>query len=848
MLKAMRFLALPLALVFTTCSFGQEKLLSPAEFLGYELGDRFTPHRKVVEYFNHVASVIPNAEVFPYGETYEGRPLFYLAITSAENFNSLERIRTDNLKRTGLLEGNPSGDRIAILWLSYNVHGNEASSMEASMRTLYELANTGNTITQEWLKNTLVILDPCMNPDGRDRYANFYNQYGNKPPNPGIDGYEHHEPWPGGRTNHYFFDLNRDWAWATQTESQQRLKVYNEWLPHVHVDFHEQGYNNPYFFAPAAEPMHDVISDWQRDFQVLIGKNNAKYFDEQGWLYFTKEVFDLYYPSYGDTYPTYSGAIGMTYEQAGGGASGLSVTTEAGEPLSLKERILHHHTSALSTIEISSENASRLCAEFERYFKENNREPKATYKTYVIKRDNGRDNIRQLTTWMDTHAIRYGHPSSSRTVQGYSYQAQNTARVTVTPQDIVISVYQPKSRFITTVFEPSSNLSDSLTYDITAWNLMYAYNLDAWAVTEKIEVANPFGEIPLVHSHVAKKPYAYIFKYESVHDVAFLADMMQQGLNVRSAEKAFKSNGETFLPGALIITRRNNDDFLAFDDIVIALAEKHDRKIYTAKTGFVEQGMDLGSSNLNFLNMPRVAVLFGEQTNPVSAGEIWHFFEQQIHYPVTQIGSGYFNKINLESYDVLVIPEGSYTAFDEAVHEEVSGWVTNGGRLILIGNALDGFVDKKHFGLKKYNAEDEKTAAALAEKERLKQEGFARYGEAERKELSAKISGAIYKVKLDNSHPLAFGMRDTYYTLKTHGRRFAPLSKGWNVAYFSNSAKPVQGFAGFRANQALNNSLLLGVEHQGEGEIVYFVDNPLFRSFWQTGKMLFGNAVFMVGQ
>ncbi len=251
----------------------------------------------MVEYFKHVDEAMANVQVSVYGKTYENRPLIYAIITSHENFKNLEQIRLDNLKRAGATAGTPSGNKVAIVWLSYNVHGNEANSMEASMKTLYELVNPENAKTKEWLKNTVVIIDPCINPDGRDRYANFYNQYGDIPATSDPQAREHHEPWPGGRANHYLFDLNRDWAWETQIESQARIKLYNQWLPHVHVDFHEQGPNSPYYFAPAAEPYHEVISNWQRDFQVIIGKNNAKYFDEQGWLYFTKQFFDLFYPS-----------------------------------------------------------------------------------------------------------------------------------------------------------------------------------------------------------------------------------------------------------------------------------------------------------------------------------------------------------------------------------------------------------------------------------------------------------------------------------------------------------------------------------------------------------------------
>jgi hypothetical protein len=845
----MKFLVLPgLFTLFTLCSSAQEKLLTPAEFLGYELGDRFTFHQRAVDYFNHVASVMPNAEIFSYGKTYEQRPLVYLVLTSAENFKNLEQIRIENLRRAGLLEGKPSGEKTAIVWLSYNVHGNEASSMEASMLTLYELANPANAKTQKWLKNTVVIMDPCINPDGRDRYANYYNQYGNWPPNPKIDALEHHEPWPGGRSNHYYFDLNRDWAWITQIESQQRLKVYNQWLPHVHVDFHEQGYNNPYFFAPAAEPLHEVISTWQRDFQLMIGKNNAKYFDEKGWLYFTKEVFDLYYPSYGDTYPTYSGAIGMTYEQAGGGTGGLAVTTETGEPLTLKDRILHHHTSALSTVEISSVNAGKVSDEFEKYFRENNNSPASGYKTYVIKGTNQADKINQFTAWMDEHAIRYGHPSGPKSTRGFNYQTQSISQVNVTSDDIIINVYQPKSRFITTVFEPSSILSDSLTYDITAWNLMYAYNLDAFALNERINVGKPCQPKTVENPAITSKPYAFIFKYESIQDVALLAALMQNNVKVRSAQKPFVVDGQTFAPGSLIVTRRNNEEVNDLDETIVALANDFKRKIYTATTGFVDQGKDLGSGELNFLKTPEIAVLFGEQTSSLSAGEIWHFFEQQIYFPVTQIGSGYIKKVDLKKYDVLIVPSGSYELFDDKLLDDISAWVNGGGRLILIDNALDSFVDKKGFGLKRYASEVEKIQAELREKDHEKKEGFPRYDEVERKHVSQKISGAIYKVQLDNSHPLGFGMRNAYYTLKTQEGRFAFLNNGWNVAYFKDQVKPVQGFSGFKGTRSLENSLLFGVEEKGQGKIVYLVDNPLFRNFWENGKMLFANAVFMVGQ
>lgn len=825
----------------------QPNLQSPAEFLGYELGDRFTRHHRMVEYFKHVDDAMPNVQVMQYGETYEHRPLIYAIIASQENFNNIERIRQDNLKRAGMMEGTPS-TKVAIVWLSYNVHGNEANSMEASMKTIYELVNPHNAKTKEWLKNTVIIMDPCINPDGRDRYANFYNQNGTIPPNPDPQSREHAEPWPRGRANHYLFDLNRDWAWETQTESQQRIKIYNQWMPHIHVDYHEQSYNNPYYFAPAAEPLHEVITPWQREFQNTIGRNNAKYFDEQGWLYFTKERFDLYYPSYGDTYPTYSGAIGMTYEKGGGGGAGLTVTTVEGDPITLKDRLTHHFTTGMATIEAASLNAGKLVDEFAKYFKETINTPTAPYKTYVIKGDNHPDKLNKLTAWLSSHSIQYGHAAAARAARGFDFQTQGLNNFPLSTDDIVLNIYQPKGKFITTVFEPQSKLNDSLTYDITAWNLIYGYGLKAFALNEKIVVAKPYQPRPVTNEAIASKPYAYVFRYESLNDVEFLAALMKKGVKVRSSEKGFSWNGQNFEPGTLIVTRRNNESVADFDNTVQSVANSLGRKINGVTTGYVDKGSDFGSSDVNYLEPPKIALLGGDQTSSLGHGEVWHFFEQQIHYPVSALSTENFRSVDLSKYNVLIAPDGNYRMFDEATLGAVDKWVSDGGRLILLASATSAFADKKGFGLKVYASDDAKKQAEKAAKDQLEKEGPVKYNEAERKQLSTGIFGAIYKVSLDKSHPLAFGLGDTYYSLRTNTLHYAYLDKGWNVGILKGKQKPLIGFAGIKINKALENTLVFGVEDKGRGNVIYMTDNPMFRGFWENGKMIFSNAVFMVGQ
>jgi hypothetical protein len=826
------------------CSLAQ--LQSPEQFLGYQLGDRFTRHHRMVEYFKHVDEAMPNVKVQQYGQTYELRPLIYAIVASAENFANIEQIRQDNLKRAGLLDGTPS-TKVAIVWLSYNVHGNEANSMEASMKTIYELVNPNNAKSKEWLKNTVVIFDPCINPDGRDRYANFYNQYGNFPPNPDPQSREHREPWPGGRSNHYLFDLNRDWAWETQTESQARIKIYNEWYPHVHVDFHEQGFNNPYYFAPAAEPFHEVISNWQREFQTMIGKSNAKYFDEQGWLYFTKERFDLYYPSYGDTYPTYSGAIGMTFEQGGHSMGGLTVTTQEGDPLTLRDRLTHHYTTGISTIETSSVNAGRLVDEFEKYFKETNNNPPYAYKTYVIKADNNADKLKKLTGWLDTHGVKYGHASAGKATRGWDFSTQAVNNFNLSTDDIVVNIYQPKGRFLTTVFEPQSKLTDSLTYDVTAWNLMYGYGLKGFALNEKIAVGKAYEAKAAAAESISGKPYAYLFKYQSLNDVAFLGALMQKNVKVRVSKNAFSVAGQNFDAGSLVVTRRNNEG-IDFDNIVQTLAKEHSRKVYTTSTGFMDRGNDFGSSEVGYLKAPKVALLGGDQTSSLGHGEVWHFFEQTLHYPLNVIGTDYFKSADLTKYNVLVVPDGYYRLFDESTLESLNKWVSDGGRLILLANANSAFAEKKGFGLKEFANDDAKKADEKADKEQKEKEGPLKYGEAERKSLSDAIFGAIYKVTLDKTHPLAYGLGDYYYSLRTNELHYSYLENGWNVGILKGKQKPLIGFAGYKINKKLENTMVFGVEDKGRGNIVYMVDNPMFRTFWENGKMIFSNAVFMVGQ
>ena len=812
-----------LLVIIASIGFSQNKIKSPAEFLGYEIGDQFSRHADVVNYFDHVAENSDMVTYHKYGKTNERRPLTYAIVSSKENIENIENIRTQNLKNIGILNGSSSDKAIAIVWLSYNVHGNEASSTEASMAMLYDLI----TKKQDWLQNTVVIIDPCINPDGRDRYANWYNMVKSTPYNTNQLAAEHNEPWPGGRPNHYLFDLNRDWAWATQVETQARLKIYNQWMPHIHVDFHEQGINEPYYFAPAAEPFHEIITPWQRELQTQIGKNHAKYFDKEGWLFFTRERFDLLYPSYGDTYPTFMGAIGMTYEQAGHGRAGLGIDTDEGYVLTLKDRAMHHLTTGLSTVEIAAKNAAKINTEFKKFFNTSD----LKYKSFVLQGE--ADKIASLQALLDQHEIKYETLNSGK-VSGYNY-TENEQGSLEFKNAIVIHTDQPKGKMIHVLFEPNAKLSTPLTYDITAWSIPHAYGLEAIASTSKVSTTAVQPE-NAIQNNADKSSAGYITKWNSLADAKFLAELLNHNIRVRFSEKDFVNNGVEFKKGSLVITKSDNKKTEDYDQKLIEIANKHKRKLYTTPTSFASSGVDFGSPDIKLINNSKIAVLKGNYTSSLSYGEIWHFFEKQLNYPVTSIDTDYFKNIDLSQFDVLILPNGYYGGYlDKDTMESISGWVRKGGKIIAIGNAVAAFNDQKGFDLKR-NKSDQKEKDSIG--------NLTPYDQREKESVKDFITGSIFKTKVDPSHPMAFGYNDTYFTLKLGDDSYKLLDNGYNVSYI-DTPESVSGFAGEDAKKRLQNSLVFGEARLGRGSVIYMVDNPLFRAFWENGKLFFVNAIFM---
>lgn len=800
---------------------GEAQLQSPEEFLGYELGTQFTRHHQVIDYVKHVAKNSSLALTESYGKTYENRTLQLVYLSSAENLAQLETLRKDHLRSIGYETGSPeSGKEFSVVWLSYNVHGNESTSTEAALKTLHTLV----TEKQAWLEKLVVIMDPCINPDGRDRYVNWYNQVKSTPFDIDPKANEHYEDWPGGRYNHYYHDLNRDWAWLSQVESQQRLPHYLSWMPQIHVDFHEQGVDSPYYFAPAVEPYHEILTDFQRDFQVTIAKNHAKYFDKEGWLYFTDDVFDLLYPGYGDTYPMFNGAIGMTYEQGGSGRAGLGILNSVGDVLSLKDRIAHHYTSGLSTVEVAYNNVQKLNQEFQAYHARKNN----TYKAYVL--EGQEDKIATLAALMEAHQIPLKKLAQRTSIKGVEYSSQKTKNTTFSPSALVIDGTGKKNNLVQALFEPKTFYSDSLTYDITSWSLPFAHGLKAVATNQSLKTVSYNQEAST--TSIDPNAYAYAAERKSIEDGKLLAALIKADLRVYYNQEPLTNGGKRWERGSVFVLKGENRQQADLAGTIEEIVKTTQQPMHSLASGFSDEGPDLGSNKMRFIDNTKIGILKSDRATPASYGEIWHFFEQQLGYPLMQLSEDRLNESFLQDLDVLIIPSGYYgNLIDQAGENALAQWTKKGGRIVAIGNAVSSFANHEQLSLKKKSSqEDDKEIA---------------YGDRERENIRSSIYGSIYKATLDATHPLATGYNNNYFTLKTSATAYELLDNYGTAAYLSKGIQPHAGFSGDKAVKLQSESLLFGSERFGAGTVVYLVDNVLYRNFWENGKLWLVNAIFM---
>ena len=820
-----------------------QDIKSPEEFLGYELGTQFTLHHQAIDYFKYVAENSDYVRCMSYGKTYEERELVVAFISTPENLTELEQLRKNNLINTGFIEGETGNKQIPFIWLSYNVHGNESVGMETALKTLYTLVNKSYEGVSDWLEDCVIIIDPCQNPDGRALYANRYRRSQSAKPNPNPDDWQHHQGWPSARLNHYLFDLNRDWLWQTQIETEQRLRLYSQYMPQVHADFHEMGSGSTFFFAPGADPWHDVITAWQHKFHELTGKANAELFDEAFKLYFTKESFDLFCPSFGDTWPLFNGAMGFTFEQGGGGSSGLVLDIETGDTLTLAERIEGHYLASLATIKVSYENREKLITEFNNYFRSGLDKQVFEYESVIIKGDNDISAIADLLKLLDKNQIRYNLAGNTgKTYKAFDYLSNKEGEVKISEGDILISARQPQSHLVQVMFEPDSKYNDSLSYDLTAWSLPYVYNIKAYAVKDRIQKSDKEVDIKVDKNQVPEnKPYAYIADCQGFSEIKFMAFLLKEGIRVRSMQKPFSLNDKDFKRGSLIIARGDNMNLKGdFDKKLTELANSTGIKLYPVSTGMAQKGKDLGSNYSNLKYKPDIALIGGEEVSTGGFGELWYFLEREVEYPFTIIGLDYISRVNLTDYDVILLPPGTYTKQKEKLTE----FVKNGGRLVAFESAIKLFASEESTNL--YKAVEARKKEKEKEEDKLTSgdtSHLKKFENQRRERLKDRSAGSIYRIGLDDTHPYAFGLGNEWFMMKTSSDHYPFLAKGNNIAYILNS-EPVAGFAGNKFQENVKNTIAVASESIGRGEVIYITDSPYYRAYWKSGRILLGNILF----
>lgn len=795
---------------------------SPEEFLGYGIGERHTRHDLIISYLTKLSEVSDRASIYEYGKTHEGRKLVILTITSPENLENLDQLKSQHLEFTDPTKSPTNYDNVPIfINLGYNVHGNEPSSSEAALLTAYTLTASNNPEILNYISKGVIFVDPTINPDGRDRHTQWANMYQGNPLVADPQDAEHNEYWPRGRTNHYWFDLNRDWLLGINPESRGKLTWYHEWYPNVVTDFHEMGTQSSYFFEPMKDngslnpimPKENYV-----DLNNLFGNYFSKALDSIGSFYFTKEVFDGTYPGYGSSYPDLQGGLGLLFEQAS--SRGHKQTTDFGE-ITFPFTIRNQYTSSITTVKAAIENKGVLRKYQQEFFKSGMANAsKSKVKGYSFKDEHDPNRVKAFVDKLLLHKIDV-------------YKSGN---------NFVVPTRQPQYRMVQTMFETYEKYRDSVYYDASAWSVANFYNMKYKPVTslnlgEKVTSLENLVKT----TSISKSEYAYIIDYDDYNAVAALNYLQSKGLVISSSSKPFTANtsvgSQKFGYGALVIpVSLQKKDANAVYELVQQAQKKYHVPMYAVNSGYSLQGIDLGSRWISPLKKPKAAMIIGDGVRSYEAGEVWHLLDTRVHMPITKIPVRNFGKANLDTYNTLVMVSGGYD-FSKKQQEKIKNWVSKGNTLITIGTASKWVVDKKLV--------DEK----LIEKEKDSTKTIERkpYVNAPEDLGKESLGGAIFKVDLDITHPLAFGYNDTSIPVYKNNSVWLAPSKNEYATVAKYAKDPhIDGFITKKnMEENLKPSASLIVSKLGSGRVVLFADNPNFRGSWYGTNRLFLNALFL---
>lgn len=841
---------------------------SVEDVLGYPLGSRVSSPEQIRRYYDHLVEAHPEQiKLVPYAQSWEGRELFYVVIASAENLSQLDDLES-NMRRIAdprglndrqaneLLEQTP-----ATVWIANSVHGNEISPAESSMALAYHLLADQSEKTANILDNTIVYIDPLQNPDGRARFVSrYYATVGLQPSADRLSA-EHNEPWPNGRTNHYLFDMNRDWLALTQPETRGRIKAIQQAFPLIFVDSHEMGGDLPYYFSPEAHPYNPHITEPQREVLEWIGRNNAGWFDDFGYDYFTREIFDAFYPGYGASWPLYHGSISMTYEM--GSARGHQFRTRDGDILTYGDGVQQNFVAFMSTIELAAERGDELK---QRFF---------DYRKNAVDQG-GRGDVRSYVFPATRDAAGHQKLASVLSEQGIEvYRAKESFRACgedYSEGAFVVNAAQPTYHLIRTLLDDNvpmdedfiaeqerlraNNLPDQI-YDVTAWSLPLMFNLDMQTCNRAPRVAMERFEGERIAPGSVDNldgEYGFIVPWGDMSGVRFLSAALQEGLRVRSSDLAFTHDDETDYPaGSLIVSRAGNPDDL--NAIVARIANDSGAAVQGVDSSWMRSGPNVGSANVQTVHQPNVAMVWDEPTNVLSAGSTRFLIEREANYPVTAIRPAQLSSADLSQYHVLLMPatgRGSYSqALGESGRENLRNWVQRGGVLITLGNAtrfvIEGDNPLLNSSLEPKAQPEEVSGRDTSVAEIITSDEQLNHRIQDASADPDWVSGVIARVNVDQEHWLTAGVPERVHSMYIGRDIYTPLTinHGRNVASFASADDVLaSGYLWDENREQIAYKPLVMVQPQGRGMVISFTQEPNYRAYVDGMHLFLMNAIF----
>ncbi|MEO8660302.1 MAG: M14 family metallopeptidase [Bryobacteraceae bacterium] len=855
---------------------------TPKTILGFDFGDRIATHAQIVSYFQALATALPDqVKLFDYGQTWEGRRLIFAAIGSKANIRRLPEIqsamkRLYDPRQTSEAESKRLiTDLPAVIWLSYGVHGNEISSPDAAMVTAYHLlANRDNPVTDEILSNVVILIDPLQNPDGRDRFVQNFNQ--NEGPEPNADplAAEHLEPWPGGRTNHYYFDLNRDWLAMTQPEISGQIQALRAWLPLVYVDLHEMGSESSYYFAPEAIPYNPHLVKEQQTNLYWFGKTNAKYFDQFGYSYFTREAYDAFYPGYGASWPSYYGALSMTYEN--GSTRGLVVRRNSDDTtITFRETVRRHFITSLGTCETAAVHREELLANFYRYhvtaIEEGKKEP---IREYILPRRSDAPATDRLAALLVRHGVEVLRATAAfKAADGKEYAAGSYVIPTAQPAKRMVRVLLDTNvsmdeAFLTSEEHRRKRRESSEIYDVTAWSLPLQFGVEAITTGARSEGKfEPFQAAPAGRVEGGEATVAYLIPWGTAPAGRFLAAALKDGLRMLTTDRPFTQNGRTYPSGTVII--KVKDNALSVHESVRRNAESSGATVFATSSSWMDDGPNFGSQWVRYIRKPVIALAWDRPSAAGSAGQARFVIERQFGYPVTVVRTQQLATADLSKFSIILLPdaigEGYFGVLGPAGTRRLKDWVESGGTLIGLGSGAVQFLADTRSGLldvKQENAPGSEppkpppatpaTGAPTPDSGRVAGKILKNQEEYDKAiqpdtDLPSSAHGFIGRAKVDTEHWLGAGAADIVFPMVAGRTIFTPLKadKGVNVAVYSGPDQvAASGYVWDEYRKQIAFKPFVIYQRSGRGNVIAFTSDPNFRAYLDGLNVLFLNSVF----